>query len=387
MNLYIERILKILKSTTAKVIMLVMVLAFLLCVFFFWGWFEKQVHKGIGMYYVYQGDKAYKTGRLEKAIRSYKVGLDHYPEHSIARCNLGNIYVKYEDYESAVLQYDEALKYEPKYIVCRMNLGIVSAEKLADYDKAILEYQTILETKRFTMHIPFIFNSVRSTKENKSIAWYNMGIAYRGKSLLMGEKTYMSDKYLQQAIDCYKKALKRQKNSYDVNYNYAIANQLLGNYKEAGRAYCKAIEIQPMAFEAHYNLAVLLRTVRKYPESLVELQKASLLVSNTGDPYIARYLFDVMSTVIEKYAASNEDESGQHPNMQKSFLPDELLKEGKKKPHINAEVVEDIDNPLGRSHIVYVNGQVVATDESDKYLKESFSKCTGKKLFEGKGEL
>ena len=380
------RIAKILKSTAAKVTLVILILLSLLCVFFFWGWFERQIHKGIGMYYVHQGDKAYKKRQLEEAIRKYKIGLRHYPGHSLARCNLGNIYVKYEDYYSAVDEYAKALKYDPKYIVCRMNLGIVSAEKLVDYDTAIREYETILETKRFTFHIPFIFNSVKSTKDNKSIAWYNMGVAYRGKSLLMGEKTYLSDQYLLKAAECYKKALKRQKNVYDVNYNYAVVNYLLGNYKESGRAYCKAIEIEPMAFDAHYNYALLLQRIKKYPESLVELQKAALVGSGSNDPYISQYLFNVMLTVIEKYAAVSEDESGQHPEMQygkQGFMPEELLKKDKRKPHINTEVIEDTDNPLGRSYITYVNGKVVASGETDKFIKSSFSKCTGRQLFYG----
>lgn len=381
MNLFI----RILKSTVTKVVLVLCVLLLLVCIFFFYGWFEKQVNKGFGFYYVYKGDKAYRRGQLEEAIRLYRKGLDKYPEHSLARCNLGNIYVKYEDFESAVLEYDKALQYNPKLIVCRMNMGIVAAEKLADYDMAIREYQTILETRRFTMYIPLIFNSVRSTKDNKTIAWYNMGIAYRGKSLLMGEKTYASNQYLKKSVECYKKALKRHKKSYDINYNYAIANHLLGNYKEAGLGYCRAIEIDPMSFDAHYNLALLLKHIKKYRESIEELEKAALLVDNTHDPYVARYMFNVMSTVTEKYYAQNENEDGTHTNH--GILPDEMLKEGARTPHIVSDRIEDENDPLGRGSITYINGKVVATEEAEKYLRKNFGKCTGKKIFEGEEEF
>lgn len=237
---------KLFKKTVPKVIAGIFILVFLLSIFVFWGWYVKQVNKLWGLYYVNEGDKAYRSHKLEKAIKFYKQGLEKYPEHSLARCNLGNIYVKYEDYYSAVEQYEEALKYDPKFIVCRMNLGIVSAEKLSDFDKAIREYQTIIDTNRVTVHIPLIFDSVKSTRENKTIAWYNMGLAYRGKSMLLGEKTHASNDYLEKAIDAYKKALKRKKNSYNINYNYALANHIFGNYKEAGLSYCKAIEEEPI---------------------------------------------------------------------------------------------------------------------------------------------
>lgn len=366
------------KKTVPKVIAGIFVILFLLSIFVFWGWYVKQVNKGFGLYYVYEGDKAYKAHKLEKAIRFYKQGLEKYPEHSLARCNLGNIYVKYEDYYSAVEQYEEALKYDPKYIVCRMNLGIVSAEKLSDFDKAIREYQTIIETKRVTVHIPLIFDSVKSTKENKTIAWYNMGLAYRGKSMLLGEKTHASNEYLAKAIEAYQKALKRKKNSYNINYNYALANHLFGNYKQAGLSYCKAIEEEPMAFDAHYNLAILLKKLNKLRESQEELEKAMLIVNTQQNPYIARYIFDIYSQVIEKSTIQNEFKT-----TRRGIAPESQIKEGMKTPQIVSEEVENTDDPLGVNHITYVNGKVVAdSEEADKFMKKSFRKCTSKKIFE-----
>lgn len=369
---------KLFKKTVPKVIAGILILLFLLSLFVFWGWYEKQVNKAFGLYYVYQGDKAYKSHKLEKAIKFYKTGLEKYPEHSLARCNLGNIYVKYEDYYSAVEQYEEALKYDPKYIVCRMNLGIVSAEKLSDFDKAIREYQTILETKRVTVHIPLIFDSVKSTKENKTIALYNMGLAYRGKSMLTGEKTHAANEYIEKAIECYKKALKRKKKSYNINYNYALANHISGNYKEAGLGYCRAIELEPMAFDAHYNLAILLRKLGKLRESQEELEKSMLIVNTQQDPYIVKYIFDIYSQVIEK-STINE----QYKTTKRGIAPESQIKEGMKTPQIVSEEVENENDPLGVNHITYVNGKVVVdSEEADKFMKKSFSKCTSKKIFE-----
>ena len=369
---------KLFKKTVPKVIAGIFVLVFLLSVFVFWGWYVKQVNKAFGLYYVYKGDKAYKAHKLEKAISFYKQGLEKYPEHSLARCNLGNIYVKYEDYFSAVEQYEEALKYDPKFIVCRMNLGIVSAEKLSDFDKAIREYQTIIDTRRVTVHIPLIFDSVKSTRENKTIAWYNMGLAYRGKAIMTGEKTHAANDYLQKAIDAYKKALKRKKHSYNINYNYALANHIMGNYKEAGLAYCRAIEEEPMAFDAHYNLAILLRKIGRLRESQEELEKSMLIVNAQQDPFIAKYIFDVYSQVVEKSTANEE-----YKTTQRATAPETQVKDDMHTPHIVSEEVENEDDPLGVNHITYVNGKVVTdSEEADKFMKKSFKKCPAKKIFE-----
>lgn len=369
---------KLFEKTVPKVIAGIFILLFLLSLFVFWGWYVKQVNKVFGMYYVYKGDKAYKAHKLDKAIKFYKTGLERYPEHSLARCNLGNIYVKYEDYFSAVEQYEEALKYDPKFIVCRMNLGIVSAEKMSDFDKAIREYQTILETKRVTVHIPLVFDSVKSTRENKTIALYNMGIAYRGKAMLIGEKTHAANDYIEKAIECYKKALKRKKKSYNINYNYALANHILGNYKEAGLSYCRAIELEPFAFDAHYNLAILLRKLGKLRESQEELEKSMLIVNSQQDPYIAKYIFDIYSQVVEKSTINEE-----YKTTRRGIAPESQVREGMKTPHIESEEIQNENDPLGVNHITYVNGKVVVnSEEADKFMKKSFSKCTSKKIFE-----
>ena len=172
-----------------KIITLVIVLLILLSVFVFWGWYLKQINKARGMYYVYEGDKAFKEQKLQKAIDNYNRGLRLYPEHAKARCNLGNIYVMYEDFLSATGSYEEALKYKPDFIVCRMNLGIVEAEKLSNYDSAIRNYDTIIKTKPT---IPLIFSNWKSTKQNRAIASYNKGLAFRGKSIYVGEKSFTS---------------------------------------------------------------------------------------------------------------------------------------------------------------------------------------------------
>ena len=367
---------KLFEKTLPKVISGILLILFLLSLFFFWGWYEKQINKVFGLYYVYKGDKAYKADKHEKAIKFYRHGLEKYPEHSLARCNLGNIYVKYEDYFSAIEQYEEALKHDPKFIVCRMNLGIVSAEKMSDFDKAIREYQTILETKKITMHIPLVFDSVKSTKENKTIALYNMGLAYRGKSMLSGEKTHASNEYLEKAIECYKKALKRKKDSYNINFNYALANHLYGDYKEAGLGYCRAIELQPMAFDAHYNLAILLKKLGRLRESQEELEKSMLIANGAQDPYITKYIFNVYSQIVEKSTQTGENQNS------RALSPESQVKEGIRTPHISTDEITNEEDPLGVNHVTHINGKVVVdSEEIDKYMKKTFSKCTAKKIF------
>ena len=84
------------------------------------------------------------------------------------------------------------------------------------------------------------------------------------------------------------------------------------------------------------------------------------------------------SSVVEKSTIENENQKSK-----RGVAPESLVAEGKKTPHIVAEEVQNEDDPLGVNHITYVNGKVVTdSEEADKFLKESFSKCTAKKIFE-----
>lgn len=319
-----------------------------LAVFFYGDWFKKQYNKGIGMYDVYLGDKEYKKGELQKAIELYNKGLELYPEHYSAWFNLGNIYVKYEDYYAANDAYRNAINYNPKYTVARMNLGIISTEKLGDFDGAIEQYQTIIDTKKFLWFIPFIFSNSKSEKTNRGLAYYNMGVAYRQKSLYEDKEREFSSQYLLKAIHAYKNAARILKKDYDTRYNLALAYHLAGDYQNAGINYCKAIDLEPMNYEAHYNLAILLRHLRMYKEALNELEKATILVSNDGESSNNTiYIFDVLNEVSKTLAVNNEY----------NYL------------------VEKVDGETANQDVTYVNGKIVPTDALDRAMLKNFKTC------------
>lgn len=350
---------KIFNTLFGKLFFVTVIICCLVAGFFFQDWTVKQYHKVIGMYYVYKGDKAYRHRDLQKAIDFYNQGLELYPEHYTAQFNLGNIYVVYEDYYAAADAYEKAIEYNKNFTLARMNLGIIMTDKLGDFDEAIAQYNEIINSRKKLWFIPFIFRNTRSEKINRGLAYYNMGVAYREKSLYQnGEKTH-SAQYLQEAINSYKNAVKILKKNYDAFYNLALAYQLAGNYQDAGLNYCKAIELEPMNYEAHYNLAVLLKHLRMYKESLDELQKATVLVYTTNSGSAANtstYVFDVLNEVSEALIANDEY----------NFL------------------VEKVDNGPVSEQITYVNGKIVATDALDRAMLKNFSTCKTEEYFSGK---
>lgn len=347
------------KRKTAKVFSIILLIAFLVSVFLFQGFYITQVNKVRGMYSVWKGDKALRKLKLQKAIDYYQKGLALYPGHYSAWFNLGNIYVVYEDYYSAVDAYENAIKYNPNYVIARMNYGIVSAEKLGDFDGAISQYKTILDIRRKLVYIPFVFNNLRSYKTNIGLAYYNMGLAYRKKSLYMDEDIAYQERYLNDAIDAYKHAAKILKKSYDARYNLALAYHLYGDYRNAGISYCKAIELAPMNYEAHYNLAILLRHMKFYKESIDEMEKATTLITSTdGSTNRQSYVFDVLNDVSRMYID---------------------------KGAMNA-MIEPLDTNKRTSEqkyvpMTYVNGRLVFTDELDKAIINNFKTCSSMHIF------
>ena len=318
--------------------------------------FNKQIDKVRGMYYVHKGDVAFKKLKLQKAINYYNRAVALYPEHYGAWYNLGNIYVVYEDYYSAVDAYEKAFEYNPKMIIARMNYGIVSAEKLGDFDGAIDQYNEIIKTKRHLLSIPFVYSNRKSYKVNKGLAYYNKGVAYKQKSVYIEDDWEYRRQYLLKALEAYKEACKILKNDYDARYNLALTYHLLGDYKEAGLTYCKAIELSPMNYEAHYNLAILLIHLKYYKESLEELEKATTLVANNGVNVVTRqrYIFDVMNDVTRTILANTD-----------SNLVEKLSEE-----------------PSENSKVTYVNGKIVLTDELDNAIIKNFKICGSKEIFQ-----
>ena len=347
-------IVKLLKLKIVKIFLSIILISFIASLFFFKDWYIVQYHKCIGFYYVHKGDSAYKNAKYQQAIDYYKLALKNYPGHSRASCNLGNIYVSFENYHEAVEAYENALKYSPNFMVCRMDLGIVLAEKMADYDKAIQEYGRIVSAHPFTLHIPFLFDSKKSTSTNKGLAYYNMGLAYRGKAVFMGDNSTSSRKYLKKAKESYENAKKYLKNDYDNTYNLALINHLLGNYNEAGKEYCRAINIKPYSYEAHYNFAFLLRAMKKNEEALTELEKTTLLLNYYGDGKRNRYIYGIINEVKRR-----------------------ILNEGN---YNKLKLREPITSIKG-TDIVYEKGKVTVSKQKNFKMNELL-KCTYQKEFE-----
>lgn len=375
---------KFFKNVVVKIIFILLFVVIIASIFLCRDWYEKQIHKIKGVYYIYIGDKYFAKKELNNAVKFYIMGLKEYPEHSQARCNLANIYVSYEDYESAVEEYKTALKYKPNYISCRMDLAIILADTLSEYDEAIEEYKKVTKSERFLIKIPFIFDNSTPTKENKEYANYNMGLAHRWKTLFTPREKLYNNPHLIEAIKAYNKALIFNKKRYDTLYNLALTYHLVGNNKDAGLNYCKAIESNPYRYEAHLNLGILLDDLKYYDEAIEEFNKAGLLIDD-GDYETNIYLNDLLNNSYKKNAVSKTaedkaliyryyiDESVKKENFIVKLF-NKFKKEKTQKDKNNGKIEESIN-------IFIKDGKPKFKKESESKFKNRMRNCESKKIF------
>ena len=331
----------------------------------------KQLNKVKGMYYVNMGDKAFKRHNMQDAINAYQKGLELFPGHYEAWLNLGNIYVAYEDYYSATQAYENAILAKNNYTIARMNLGIITAEKLGNFDSAINQYQSIIDSKQRFITIPFVYDNKKSETANKAIAYYNMGKAYSQKAFYTPkEKQQEKRELLKKAVEAYENAVEITKDSYNMMYNLALTYHIIGNYRKAGEYYCKAIDIKPMQYEAHYNLGLLLKHLHHETYAIDELEKAAILAtSGSGQAANPQYVLDILSSV-SMYAIQKgiPSEITEPDKVNKDNLKDN--KKDKKKKNKNEDESQ-----------VLVKGKISPSEEQDQLIIDSFRKCDSEDLF------
>ena len=350
-----KKLKKIFESTVAKVISAVLIILFALSIFVFFDFYKREINKFQGYYWIYKGDKAFKKQDLSKAIYFYEKGIKLHPKHYKAMYNLANIYVVYEDYYSALKNYEKALLVKPDYEVARIDYAIILSETYKT-DEAIKQYKKVISNKPHFIRIPFLVDSKKSYIHNRGVAYYNMGLAYRTKSLLAGLNQDSNRYYLQKAGESYEEAVSILK-TYNSNYNLGLIHQLLRNQNQAGYYYCKAMEIEPFEYEAHFNLAIILKDMKDYRGAAEEFKKAALILNIKNDPDKTRYIFDILSEVNQKIAIFSDK-----------------------------EYFEKIKEQEENAPAKYKAGKLVINDTDKKIqeeLIEDFKICEGRKVFIG----
>ncbi len=338
MKLFLKR----LKDATGKLFGFSFLVGIVVILFIFSGPVFLAVKHSGAFCYIHMGDDFVKKHKFEEAINYYNRALELYPEHVKARYNLGNIYVAYEDFDKAIECYQTVLLYNPNYIKARINIGLIFSEEKTNPDLAIEEYTKAVQATPIQIKIPFIYDNTKAIKEEKAVAYYNMGLAYRDKSLMQDQGSPAAVDFMLKAADCYRQSLFLSPKNYNAQYNLALTYHLLEKYTDALGGYCKAMFIAPLNYESYYNLAILLRQKGRFIEAAEEFQNAGNLSNIEGHTFKTSFIYGVFNEVSEMAIAQHgyksdkvikridsdieEDAEKAKKELDEAVTPDELEK-------------------------------------------------------------
>ncbi|NMM50421.1 tetratricopeptide repeat protein [Marinigracilibium pacificum] len=150
-----------------------------------------------------QGDKLYKSGKYQEAIKSYSEYLETYPSNEIVLYNRGRSYEELGMTEEAIADYQQVLKIDDRHMNSRLGLASLFY-KNGDYSSAEI----------------ILTESMKISPENPNV------LALRGKVNFQ-----MSN--FKQAIDDLSKALRIKPDMSDAYYFRGLAN-IGANKKSSG---------------------------------------------------------------------------------------------------------------------------------------------------------
>lgn len=238
-----------------------------------------------------------RKGKINKAIRNYKMAIDLRPNYYNPTYNLGLLFLSIREFESALDwftraadinrsmssapthynlglvyrrlgrhdeakdSYKQAIRLQPNYTRPRYNLGLLLMND-GEYEEAASEFKKVaaLGLRKAKLYnnlgvcyskIGAFNNAMEAYREATSIdttvasVWFNLAIV-----LNRAERQ-------EEAIESYKQAIKLDSSLHQAYFNLAKINADLGYPDSAVVYYRQAINLLPNFAKAYYNLGLL----------------------------------------------------------------------------------------------------------------------------------
>ena len=168
------------------------------------------------------------AGDKKAAQATYIQAIQHNPQYTKARYNLGLLYLDDKRWADARAQFQWIREQEPNNAIAHFQLGRAAyGEK--DYDTALHEYQTALDLK--------------GGKYRKALL--NIGIVYKAQ------------KKIDQAVAAYQKLLELDPQYPEAWYNLGLVYLQTNQYREAENSLLAATQYNRKYSQAWFNLGVL----------------------------------------------------------------------------------------------------------------------------------
>jgi tetratricopeptide (TPR) repeat protein len=239
-----------------------------------------------------------QDGRVDEAIRRYRIAALLRPEYVAVPVNLGNIYLELNRLQDAETSFVAALKIAANTAAAYYGLGQVALSR-RKYAEAIDYFEKALtrapEANRIHYSLAMAYRGVGDAEKAKAHLAQQGAVGIRVadplvdslQDLIHGERVHLirgrqalEAKRYGEAAGEFRKAIAAKPDSVTAHVNLGAALTQTGDLKGAAEQFEETLRIDSKNINAHYNLAVLLANENKHPEAIAHLQSVSSINPN-----------------------------------------------------------------------------------------------------------
>ncbi|MGH9970597.1 MAG: tetratricopeptide repeat protein [Pyrinomonadaceae bacterium] len=230
-----------------------------------------------------------QEGRVDEAIRRYRIAGSLRPEYVAVPVNLGNIYLELNRREDAKASFAAALKIERSNPAAYYGLGQVAlsgrsyAEAVDYFEKALalapegnrihyslaMAYRGLIEPEKAKAHLAQQ-GSVGVRVADPLVDSLQELVKGARVHLIRGRLALEAKRYAEAAGE-FRRAIAAEPHSVPAHVNLGAALTQTGDLKGAAEQFETTLRIDPDNTSAHYNLAVLLANETKHQQAIAHL--------------------------------------------------------------------------------------------------------------------
>jgi tetratricopeptide (TPR) repeat protein len=225
---------------------------------------------GLAEVHYHLGNALTELSRLEEAIASHREAIRARPDFAMAHNNLALALYRARRYDEALTHHREALRLAPGVAGMHTNLG-TTLYAMGRMEEAEREFRQALERPGGGEKRPAGANAAR---EGTLEAWLNLG------SIKARQERW------DEAVDCYRQALRQQPDHPEVHASLAIALHNQNKFNEAIAAGRRALELKPDHAGACHTLGAVHADLDRFEEAIAYYREALRHDPGSAESYI-----------------------------------------------------------------------------------------------------
>lgn len=234
-----------------------------------------------------RGDKLFKKGQLEAAIKEYLRSIENNPEFDKAHFNLGASLFNLKKYDEAINHFKKVTELNPMDAKAYYNWGNALFH-LGKFDDAVIQYGKVLEIDSRKADAYFNRGNAlsRLNRFEEAISNYEkaMGIdPANGLFYIRSADAQIRLGRFARAVEQYKKGLAILPNEPIARLNCGNALFSLRELDEAVEHYKKALALDPRLADAHLNWGNILFIQKRFNGAIEQYKKVLEINPNDRD--------------------------------------------------------------------------------------------------------